>query len=807
MNTDLTTLNTTYTDYFDYLVSQLEAKGIYVDLQLHVLRLYPGFSTNCPTPFYKGVDIFYPGMLAPQESYASLLLSHSNPYTGHTYASDPGVAMVEINNEDGLMAEWNYSRFLDDDVTPLLDTSYTSTLQTQWNNWLKAKYSNNNTTLTNAWTASPGYTYSTSLLSNGTFNSGTTTPWNLQVTSPAAANCQVVAGGAPDGMDNAVKLATTGTGPNSWDVQFLQPCSVTVLPGQPLTLSFWAKAATAQNLSVILQQQASPFTVIAVSTASLTPNWQQFTAVLTPTGSYTNVNLSLDNLGSNINTVWASNFVLQTGNTILGAGSAAAEGVLGTTMLTNGTFPSPFGSPWNFQVSGTASASATILTNGNHNGTANALQMDNVVPGAAAWDVQLYQGGLNVTAGQPYTVSFWAKSTVPAVAQIALTENGSPSYAGLAMEPVTLTTSWQQYTYVLTPDLSCATARLLLTNLGGAANTTTVSDFTLQTGTPGIGVPSGQSLGTMALLQYKYFPTRTRAAQQDWINFLWSTESSYWTTMRSYLKTTLGVNAPIIGTQAEYSPLGIQSSMDVVDVHSYWHQPEFPGSEWDPSNWYIQNTPMASSTSGGIIPATASARVMGMPYVCTEFNEPAPSTYTGELSILSSAYASLQDTDAIFIFCHLQSTGWARGYFNQWFEAGVEPNKAVNMAAAAAIFRSGDVTAASSSYGASVATTDTATQMSLIASLAAGSPSLGGVSGAPMIGATDFGHRSHERGPAPHGIAKRHIDNGLGTLGGNHAKPGHQHHRATLLGHYPRLDENHGYDDQGVRRKLQLYHG
>ena len=41
-----------------------------------------------------------------QKRYARQLLTHLNPYTKLTYAEDPAVALVEINNENGLIHTW-----------------------------------------------------------------------------------------------------------------------------------------------------------------------------------------------------------------------------------------------------------------------------------------------------------------------------------------------------------------------------------------------------------------------------------------------------------------------------------------------------------------------------------------------------------------------------------------------------------------------------------------------------------------------------------------------------------------------------
>ncbi len=52
------------------------------------------------------IGFFDAQVLELQKEYARKLLTHRNTYTGQTYAEDPAVAFVEINNENGLIHAW-----------------------------------------------------------------------------------------------------------------------------------------------------------------------------------------------------------------------------------------------------------------------------------------------------------------------------------------------------------------------------------------------------------------------------------------------------------------------------------------------------------------------------------------------------------------------------------------------------------------------------------------------------------------------------------------------------------------------------
>jgi len=184
---DRRTLDPGQLDKLDYLVAQLKAHGIYVNLNLHASRTYPGLPKWDGMPsFHKGVDTFVPRMIEMQRQYARDLLTHVNPYTKTRYADEPAVAIVEINNENGLLHAWLAANL---DAMP---NRYASELARQWNDWLKARYADTKT-LKTAW-GEANQPVRTELLTNGDFTAGTH-PWVLDRHEGAAAEVTVV----PDG--------------------------------------------------------------------------------------------------------------------------------------------------------------------------------------------------------------------------------------------------------------------------------------------------------------------------------------------------------------------------------------------------------------------------------------------------------------------------------------------------------------------------------------------------------------------------------------------------------------------------------
>ena len=126
-------------DKLDYLVAQLKRNGVFVNLNLHVSRQFseadgfPATVSQIPTSFDKRVDEFDPRMIQLQKNYAHDLLTHVNPYTHLSYASDPAVAVVEINNENSLVGDpWaTLGAGLD-----TLPEPFAGELTGLWNAWL-----------------------------------------------------------------------------------------------------------------------------------------------------------------------------------------------------------------------------------------------------------------------------------------------------------------------------------------------------------------------------------------------------------------------------------------------------------------------------------------------------------------------------------------------------------------------------------------------------------------------------------------------------------------------------------------------
>ncbi|RRJ94735.1 hypothetical protein Ga0100231_010665 [Opitutaceae bacterium TAV4] len=86
---------------FDYFVHALTRRGIYIDLDLYDLYQVTPKGILPDGGRFRANDFFYYSKaLEAQKFYASLLLNHVNPHTQRAYKDEPGIAMVELLNEN-----------------------------------------------------------------------------------------------------------------------------------------------------------------------------------------------------------------------------------------------------------------------------------------------------------------------------------------------------------------------------------------------------------------------------------------------------------------------------------------------------------------------------------------------------------------------------------------------------------------------------------------------------------------------------------------------------------------------------------
>lgn len=139
-------------DRFDYLVSRLEAAGIYVLLETATSRAFTtADGVNDPGPLipsgHKVLPTFQPAWRKAYFDWATAWLGRTNRYTGKAYAKDPGVAMVELTNENSLILLWLTGSL------ERLPEVHRAELDRQWNDFVRTRYPTD-AAIAQAWTGS-----------------------------------------------------------------------------------------------------------------------------------------------------------------------------------------------------------------------------------------------------------------------------------------------------------------------------------------------------------------------------------------------------------------------------------------------------------------------------------------------------------------------------------------------------------------------------------------------------------------------------------------------------------------------------
>jgi hypothetical protein len=361
---------------------------------------------------------------------------------------------------------------------------------------------------------------------------------------------------------------------------------------------------------------------------------------------------------------------------------SAGQEPLEAEMLKESAFENGVGPVWSLEQLGDARASATRDGGGLRVGVS---QTDGV-----GWHVQLTQPRIAFAKARHYTVAFRARADAPRRIAVVAAQMHAP-WNQLWAVNVQLTSEWKEYRFTFQPSADESQGRIVFSGLANARGDCWLADVSLRQGGV-LGLQKNEQAGAMPLFKKSESGMRTVAARRDWMAFLYDTESRYWMDMEQFLKGELKARSLIVGTATGFSPPSIQAKLDVVDAHAYWQHPRFPGKPWDPVDWTVTNVPMAGAPDGGTLPGLADRRVAGKPYICTEYNAPAPNTHCSEAFLLLNAYAALQDWDGVFAFAYSHRTDdWDSQRICSFFDIDQHPTKMATLPAAVSLFLRGDV--------------------------------------------------------------------------------------------------------------------
>ncbi len=324
------------------------------------------------------------------------------------------------------------------------------------------------------------------------------------------------------------------------------------------------------------------------------------------------------------------------------------------------------------------------------NDAASSVMIQVSKTGHESWHVQYSHPSFALKGGVTYTAEVWARAKTPCEVTFVAGQSRAP-WGLYNINRMKLTDKWQKFSLVFSVSDGEANARVILSGLGNRVGEYQFAGAALRT-TVINGLAEKEAIDTVTSWSKDEFNHRTTAAQRDWARFMYDTEDAYWSQMQDYLQSDLHVQSPLIGTQMGYSNFAIQSKFDVIDAHAYWQHPHFPGKPWDPDNWVVGTKSMVTAENGGELGHIANTRMYGKPFVCTEYNHPAPNQFASEAFLLAAAYGAQQDWDGIFVFAYSHSLeGGKSGKITSFFDLAQHPTKLAVMPAVISMFEFGGV--------------------------------------------------------------------------------------------------------------------
>ncbi len=329
-------------DKLDYLIYQLHQHGIYVNINLHVSRQFDqkdGMVTGNGVPDNdKGLDNFQPKMIQLQKKYAKDLLTHVNPYLKKAYVNDPGVAMIEINNENSVVASWSWGQ-LDN-----LPEPYCSDFQKCWNDWLKKKYSSTEAIKT-AWNCK-SFPLGEQMIPDGNFPFQQLQQWNqkgweLQTDADCKATTSVYAcKDTPIDGRNVLKIQVEKRGAVNWIPQ-LHRNGLKITENTPYTFGVKCRASQPTTINASLVENHNPWGRIGFSNQiKLTDQWQTLEYSFIADKTDNEVRITFNGFSSGISYEFADVSLIPGGEIGLKSDQKLESGSIPVPHKSNSTFPS-----------------------------------------------------------------------------------------------------------------------------------------------------------------------------------------------------------------------------------------------------------------------------------------------------------------------------------------------------------------------------------------------------------------------------------------------------------------------------------
>ncbi|MBN1562056.1 carbohydrate binding domain-containing protein, partial [candidate division KSB1 bacterium] len=332
----------------------------------------------------------------------------------------------------------------------------------------------------------------------------------------------------------------------------------------------------------------------------------------------------------------------------------------------------PISRNWVLELHEGARATMAIDETNPHKGSRCAkIDVTNVT--GTNWHIQWKQVNLTIKQDSLYTVTFAGRSDATRSVNVAIQQDTDP-WTVFYSTTVQLGSDWKTYWFSFLASTTVERAIRLSYSLGGAAGSYWFDDIHIYPSAI-YGLADDESLESRSVrrIDFSECVNYSDARVRDMSAFYISRETHYYDEMSRFLKNSLGVRVPIVGTNWNVGPVDLaqQSRLDYIDNHAYWDHPQFPSISWDSYDWLINNTAMVRDDDGGAIARLlAGVPFVGKPFTISEYNHPFPNRYQTEGVLFLTAYSAFHDADGYMFFDYPTShddweTDHIGGYFAQ----------------------------------------------------------------------------------------------------------------------------------------------
>ena len=259
----------------DYFLAALHRYGIYANLNLHVGRElteaegFPRAGLPYATRMDKYLLYFEPRAQAALKEFCREYLLHENPHRKLRRVDDPGIALIEITNENAFSRDGPA-------LAASLPEPHRGEFRRQWNEWLARRYPST-AALREAWSGG-NEPLGAVVVDSAAWRDG---PGGWRVKQSREAELQVAFGREGPQPDSPAVRLTPQAASAELSANEIQHPNLGLEPGRSYTLVFWARATAPRSIFVDVSN-AGPgnWNPVGFSeTLQLGPEWQRIQRV------------------------------------------------------------------------------------------------------------------------------------------------------------------------------------------------------------------------------------------------------------------------------------------------------------------------------------------------------------------------------------------------------------------------------------------------------------------------------------------------------------------------------------------------